>query len=232
MTWLRNNSDWVVELTIQHLLLSLAAILASVVLAVAAGRVAYVLPRVRQPILAAASVLYAIPALPLLIVIPLVLGLPLRSPATLVVALTVYGTALLVGTVVDAFASVDPGVRDSAVAMGHGRVALFWRVELPLAVPVLLSGIRVAAVSTVGLVTIGALVGISSLGTLLTDGFQRGITSEILTGVVLTMVLALCLDGLLVALGRLLTRWQPRRTRRSRPSRRAATPSGATEVVA
>ncbi|WP_110240272.1 ABC transporter permease [Nocardioides gilvus] len=225
MTWLENNSDWVVELTIQHLFLALAAIVASVVLAVAVGRVAYVRPRVRQPILAAASVVYAIPALPLLIVIPLVLGVPLRSPTTLVVALTLYGTALLVGTVVDAFSTVDAGVRDSAVAMGYGRQALFWRVELPLSVPVLLSGIRVVTVSTVGLVTIGALVGISSLGTLLTDGFQRGITSEILIGVLMTMALALALDGALVALGRLLTRWQPRRRRRAR------TPLGSTEVI-
>lgn len=216
MTWLENNSDWVLELTLRHLLLAGTATLASVVLAVTLGRLAHVRPRTRQPILAAASVTYAVPALPMLIMIPLVLGVPLRSPTTLVVALTLYGTALLVGTVVDAFDSVDASVLDSALAMGHGRRALFWRVELPLAVPVLLSGIRVTTVSTVSLVTIGALVGISSLGTLLTDGFQRGITSEITIGVVMTMALALLLDALLVALGRFLTRWQPRRTRRIR----------------
>lgn len=215
MTWLENNSRWVVELTLQHLLLAGSATVASVILAVALGRLAHVRPRVRQPVLAAASVVYAVPALPMLIVIPLMLGIPLRSPITLVVALTLYGTALLVGTVADAFDSVDAGVRDSAVAMGYGRGALFWRVELPLSVPVLLSGIRVTTVSTVSLVTIGALVGISSLGTLLTDGFQRGITSEIVIGVVVTMALALLLDGLLVAVGRVLTRWQPRRSRRA-----------------
>ncbi|MBE7325086.1 ABC transporter permease subunit [Nocardioides sp. Y6] len=215
MTWLGNNLAWVVELTLQHLLLAGAATVASVLLAVALGRVAYVSPRARQPILAAASVVYAVPALPMLIVIPILLSIPLRSPATLVVALTLYGTALLVGTVADAFDSVDAGVRDSALAMGHGRRALFWRVELPLAVPVLLSGVRVVTVSTVSLVTIGALVGISSLGTLLTDGFQRGITSEIVVGVAMTMALALLLDALLIALGRVLTRWQPRRGRRA-----------------
>lgn len=215
MTWLGNNSGWVAELAFQHLLLAGAATVASVILGVALGRVAYVRPRTRQPILAAASVVYAVPALPMLIVIPLLLGMPLRSPATLVVALTLYGTALLVGTVADAFDSVDASVRDSALAMGHGRRALFWRVELPLSVPVLLSGVRVVTVSTVSLVTIGALVGISSLGTLLTDGFQRGITSEIVVGVTMTMVLALCLDGALIVVGRVLTRWQPRRGRRA-----------------
>jgi osmoprotectant transport system permease protein len=211
VTWLQNNGSWVVELTVRHLLLAVPSIAAAVVLAVALGRLGHRVPRLRQPVLALASVVYAIPALPLLVVVPLVLGIPLRSPLTLVTALTLYGTALLVGTATDAFDSVDPRVRDTATAMGHGRRALFWRVELPLSVPVLLSGVRVVTVSTVGLVTIGALVGISSLGTLLTDGFQRGITSEVAIGVGLTMVLALLLDGVLVLLGRLLTPWQPRR---------------------
>lgn len=216
MTWLQNNSSWVVELTVRHLLLALPSVVAAVLVAVALGRLAHRVPRLRQPVLALASVVYAIPALPLLIAVPLVLGVPLRSPVTLVVALTLYGTALLVGTAVDAFASVDEQVRDAATAVGHGRSAMFWRVELPLSVPVLLSGVRVVTVSTVGLVTIGALVGISSLGTLLTDGFQRGITSEVAIGVGLTMLLALLLDGLLVLLGRLLTPWQPRRARARR----------------
>ncbi|WP_019146279.1 ABC transporter permease [Aeromicrobium massiliense] len=211
MTWLQNNAAWVVELAWRHLLLALPAIAASVVLAVALGRVAHRRPRLRQPVLALASVVYAVPALPLLIVVPLVLSIPLRSPLTLVVALTLYGTALLVGTATDAFDSVDGQVRDAATATGHGRSALFWRVDLPLSVPVLISGVRVITVSTVSLVTIGALVGISSLGTLLTDGFQRGITSEVAIGVGVTMALALALDALVVVLGRVLTPWQPRR---------------------
>ncbi|MBA4609123.1 ABC transporter permease subunit [Aeromicrobium sp. Marseille-Q0843] len=211
MTWLQNNWSWVVELTLQHLALAVPAIVASVALAVPLGRLAHRRPRLRQSVLGLASVLYAIPALPLLIVIPVVFGIPLRSPLTLVIALTLYGTALLVGTATDAFVAVDEGVRESARAMGYSRRAMFWRVDLPLSVPVLLSGIRVVTVSTVSLVTIGALVGISSLGTLLTDGFQRGITSEVVTGVVVTMALALLLDGTLLAVGRALTPWQGRR---------------------
>lgn len=210
MTWLENNWTWVVELTLQHLALAVPAIVASVALAVPLGRLGHRRPRLRQIVLGTASVLYAIPALPLLIVIPVIFGIPLRSPVTLVIALTIYGTALLVGTATDAFIAVDERVRESARAMGFGERALFWRVDLPLSVPVLLSGIRVVTVSTVSLVTIGALVGISSLGTLLTDGFQRGITSEVVTGVVMTMALALVLDGLLLALGRALTPWQDR----------------------
>lgn len=211
MTWLENNWPWVIELTVEHVLLAVPAIVASVIIAVGLGRIAQRVPRLRPAVLGAASVLYAIPALPLLIVIPAVLGISLRSPFTLIIALTIYGTALLVGTATDAFDSVNEHVRESAEAMGYGPRSLFWRVELPLSIPVLLSGIRVVTVSTVGLVTIGALVGISSLGTLLTDGFQRGITGEVVIGIVLTMALALVLDGLLVLLGRALTPWEPRR---------------------
>ncbi|WP_313404611.1 ABC transporter permease subunit [Aeromicrobium sp.] len=220
MTWFRNNWSWVVELSLQHVALAVPSILISLVAAVALGRAAHRVPRLRQSVLGSASVVYAIPALPLLIMIPALAGISLRSPLNIVIALSLYGTALLVGTAADAFDSVDPHVREAAEAMGHGRRAMFWRVDLPLATPVLLSGLRVVTVSTVGLVTIGALVGISSLGTLLTDGFQRGIMSEVVIGVGVTMILALALDGLLVLLGRALSPWEPRRVRRqSQPMR-------------
>lgn len=208
MNWLRHNWPEVVDLTLAHLLLSLPAIVLSVVLAVPIGRLAQRLPRIGAPLLGAASLLYAIPALPLLIVIPAIFGTPLRSSATMVIALTIYGVALLVRTAADAFASVDASTRDAALAIGHSPRSLLWRVDLPLAFPVLLSGIRVVTVSTIGLVTIGALIGVSSLGTLLTDGFQRGISGEVVTGVVATVVLALLLDAILVLVGRALTRWR------------------------
>ena len=92
---------------------------------------------------------------------------------------------------------------------------MLWRVDLPLATPVILAGLRVATVSTVGLVTIGALIGVPSLGTLLTDGFQRGIVAEVATGVAMTVALALVLDALLILAGRALTPW----TRSSSPAR-------------
>ncbi|MFG3340039.1 ABC transporter permease [Glycomyces sp. NPDC048151] len=207
MNWLTLNWPQVVELTRDHLLLSAPAILLSVLIAVPIGRLAQRRPRLGGALLGAASLLYAIPALPLLIIIPVVFGIPLRSPATMVIALTVYGLALLVRSAADAFASVDPRVREAAVAVGHSPRSVFWRVDLPLAVPVLLAGVRVVAVSTVSLVTIGALIGVPSLGTLLTDGFQRGIPAEVATGVVATMLLALLFDAILVTAGRILTPW-------------------------
>lgn len=214
MTWLDLNRDLVVELLWQHLLLAVPAVLISVVVAVVLGRVAYRWPRIGSVVLGVASLLYSVPALPLLIVIPVLLSIPLRSETNLVVALAVYGTALLAGTAADAFRSVDTRVREAAEAMGYSPRGIFWRVDLPLSLPVLVSGIRVVTVSSVSLVTIGALVGISSLGSLLTDGFQRDIREEVLTGVVLTMVLAVVLDLLVVTAGALLTPWQ--RTARTR----------------
>lgn len=220
MRWLENNWPWVLELTLQHVALAIPSIVVSLVLAVALGRVAHRVPRLRHVVLGGASMVYAIPALPLLIVVPAAVGIPLRSPVNLVIAVALYGSALLVGTATDAFDAVDARVRESAEAMGYGRRGMFWRVDLPLATPVLLSGLRVVTVSTVGLVTIGALVGISSLGTLLTDGFQRGLMNEVLVGIGVTMTLALLLDGLLVLGGRRATPWESRRSHGTTPSAR------------
>ncbi|MCX6399917.1 MAG: ABC transporter permease subunit [Propionibacteriales bacterium] len=216
MTWLDLNRDLVLDLLGRHVRLAVPAVLISVVVAIALGRLAWRWPRVGTVVLGISGLLYSIPALPLLIVIPVLLSVPLRSETNLIVALAVYGTALLAGTAADAFRSVDERVREAAEAMGYSRTGLFWRVDLPLALPVLVSGIRVVTVSTVSLVTIGALVGISSLGSLLTDGFQRNIREEVATGVIGTMMLAIVLDLAIVAIGAALTPWQQRRTKKQK----------------
>ncbi|MDJ1370329.1 ABC transporter permease [Gulosibacter molinativorax] len=213
MTWLSANWPQVVSLTIDHLLLSLPAILVSILVAVPIGRLAWRRPRLGRPVLVAAMLMYAIPALPLLIVIPAIFNVPLRSEATMIIALSIYGTALLASTAADAFTSVDSRVREAAIAIGHSRMGMFWRVDLPLAFPVLLSGIRVMTVSTISLVTIGALIGVPGLGMLLTDGFQRGIGAEVATGIIATVALALIADGLLLLLGRAVTPWSRARHR-------------------
>jgi len=207
MTWLRHSWPQVLELGLAHLALALPAIALSVLLAVPLGWLSSSYPRLGGPLATVTSLLYAVPALPLLVVVPVVLGVPLRSATTVVTALTVYGVALMVRSASDAFTSVDATARAGAVAVGHSRRSLFWRVELPLATPVLVAGLRVVSVSTVSLVTIGALVGVSSLGTLLTDGFQRGIVAEVATGVLGTCLLAVLLDVLWLALGRAATPW-------------------------
>lgn len=227
MTWLSTGWPQALDLAGRHLALTVPAIALSVLLAVPLGRFAHRCSRLGGVLLGGASLLYAVPALPLLIIVPVLLSLPLRSPLTMVAALTVYGVALLVRTAADAFGAVDAQVRQSAVAVGHSARSTFWRVELPLAVPVLVSGVRVVTVSTVALATIGALVGIPSLGFLFTDGFQRGIAAEVLTGAVATVALALLLDAAVLLAGRAMAPWHgPARTIGRRPgSRRIAVPA-------
>lgn len=228
MTWLVTGWPQAVQLALVHLALSLPAIILSVLIALPLGVLANRRPRLGGALLSIAGLLYAIPALPLLIIVPALLGIPLRSPLTMVVVLTLYGVALLVRSVADAFGAVDQTIRQAAVAIGHSPLAVFWKIEIPLAIPVILSGVRVVVVSTVGLVTIGALVGISSLGTLFTDGFQRGIAEEVLTGIVLTVALAMLLDAVVVIAGRILTPW----TRAISPGSKSADrhPAAAVEV--
>lgn len=230
MSWPLANWQVILGAAADHLLLSVPAILLSVLIAVPIGRLAFRAPRFGGPVLAVASLAYAIPALPLLILIPAILGTALRSWQTMVVALTVYGVALLVRTACDAFTAVDPQLRDAAVAIGHSPRSVFWKVDLPLAIPVLISGIRVVAVSTISLVTIGALIGVRSLGSLLTDGFQRGIAAEIWSGVIATVLLALLLDALVLLLGRALTPWT-RRVVAAAPAAASAAPAAAPLAV-
>lgn len=207
MTWLFNNGDLIGQLVVAHLLIAIPPIILSFVISVPIGWVANRFSWSRGSLLTVLGLLYAIPSLPLFIILPLIIGTGLRDSINLVVALTLYGIALMVRTTADGLASVDPDVRQSASAVGFSARSQFFRVELPLAGPVLLAGIRVVAVSTISLTTVGAVIGIDSLGSLFTDGFQRGITVEIFTGIVLTIILALGVDGLLVLLGRVLMPW-------------------------
>ena len=208
MNWLSQNLHIVGQLLADHLVLSIPPILLSLIISVPLGRLAAGSPRLRTPLLTGTGLLYAIPSLSLFVIIPPIFGFELRSPATMITALTVYGCALLVRGAADAFASVPEDVRLAAAATGHSRWAMFWRVELPLAGPVLLSSLRVVTVSTVSLVTVGAVIGISSLGTLFTDGFQRGIDASIITGIVLTVAVAFVLDAACMLVARFAMPWQ------------------------
>lgn len=208
MTWLEHAWPQVLALLSAHLLIALPAVALSALIAVPVGLFAHRVPAVGTPLLSALGILYSIPALPLVIIVPAIFATPLRSAATLIIALTVYGVALLVRTAADAFAAVDDATREAARAVGHSDSTLFWRVDLPRALPLLIAGIRVVSVSTVGLVTIGALIGVPSLGTLFTDGFQRGIFAEVVTGLVLTIALAFVLDLVWVLVARFGAPWQ------------------------
>ena len=207
MSWVLANIPQVEAYLVAHLLQVVPAVLATFVLSLPLARLAQRVAPLRALIVSGASLMYAIPSLALFVILPLVLGTGIRDVANVVVALTLYGLALLVPTAVEALEAVDQRVRDAATAVGMGPARRFLTVELPLAGPAILAGLRVVTVSTVSLTTVGAVLGVRSLGWLFTNGFQRGLTAEILTGLVVTVLLALVLDGLVVLGGRVLMPW-------------------------
>lgn len=205
--WLMHAWPEVLDLLRAHVLLSVPAIVISVLVAVPVGLFAARHPRVGNTVVQVTSLAYTIPALPMLVIVPFIVAVPLRSQINVIIALCVYGIALIVRTATDAFRSVPEEVRTAAVAQGMSPSQIAWKVDMPLAIPVLISGLRVLCVSTVGLVTIGALIGVSSLGSLFTDGFQRNITAEVVVGIVAVVLLAVLFDVACLILQRLCTPW-------------------------
>lgn len=210
MNWIANNVPTMASLLLAHVSLSLPAIVLAILAAIPLGWMAHRSTRIRGPFLSAVSLLYAIPSLALFVLVPPLVGLELRSAANVVIVLAVYGVAILVRTSCDAFDAVPADVRQAADACGYSLWKRFWSVDLPLAFPVTLAGIRVVVVSTISLVTVGSVIGVRSLGTLFTDGFQRGIVPEVLAGLVLTVALALAMDALCVLAERVAAPWARR----------------------
>lgn len=224
MNWLANNWPLVLELSVQHIRLSILPILVGFVISIPLGWLAYRFKLTRGLLLTVAGLLYTIPSLALFVILPPLLGISFLSETNLTIALTIYAVAIMSRSVSDALGSVDPAIRQSATAVGYGSWRRFWAVEFPLAGPVILAGLRVAAVSTISLVTVGILIGVDSLGYLFTNGSQRRIVLEILSGVLAVMIIALLVDFLLVLLGRALMPWAPRRTVRPKLERLPVVP--------
>ncbi|MBD2762060.1 ABC transporter permease [Kocuria sp. cx-116] len=208
MNWLSNNWSTVFELTGTHLLQSVIPVVVGLLFSVPLARLATGSTWLRPLFVTGSSLLYTIPSLTLFVVLPLILGTQVTSLINVIVALTLYVIAILVRSCVDAFEAVDKDILQAATAMGYKPVRRFFGVELPLAVPVMIAGLRVATVSNISMVSVGAVIGIQSLGTLFTDGLRRSIMSEILVGIVATVILAVVLDQLLRLIGHVLTRWR------------------------
>ena len=211
MNWLGENLPLVLSLSVDHLRQCLAPILLGLVLSVPLGWVAFRYARTRGVLLAATGILYVIPSLALFALLPPLLGISFLSETNLTIALTIYAIATMTQFVSDAFGSVAPETRSAAAAMGYSAWGRFWKVELPLAGPVILAGLRVTAMSTVSLATVGVLIGVNNLGYLFTNGYQRQITAEILSGVLAVALIAIVLDRVLLLAGRALMPWQERR---------------------
>jgi osmoprotectant transport system permease protein len=207
VNWVLDNLDLIGALTLEHIRLSIAPIVLGLVIALPLGWLAYRFSLTRGLVLSIAGLLYTIPSLALFVLLPPILGISFLSELNVTIALTIYAVAIMARSVADALGSVDETVRQSATAVGFSPWRRFWAVELPLAGPVILAGLRVTAVSTVSLVTVGILIGVQSLGYLFTNGLQRRILEEIAAGVVMTVVVALAFDAVLLLLGRLVMPW-------------------------
>ena len=207
MTWVLGNLEQIRELTLEHLWFALLPVVIGLLLAIPLGWLANRSRLGRALTINVSGLLYTVPSLALFVLLPPLLGTRILDPINVIVALTIYVVALLVRTVADALSAVPTVIVNAATAMGYTPLRRFLAVELPLSVPVVLAGLRVAAVSSISLVTVGAVIGFGGLGRMFTDGFQRDIPEEIITGIVLVLLIALVVDGLLLLLGRALTPW-------------------------
>ncbi|MET0198796.1 ABC transporter permease [Rhodococcus sp. RS1C4] len=207
MRWLVDNFDVVLDLTKTHLYLSLVPLLIGLAIAVPVGTLVRNVSWIRRITLTVASIAFTIPSLALFVTIPAILGTRILDEINVVIALAVYSTALLIRVVPEALDSVPFAVVDSAQAMGYTSLRRAIGVELPLALPVLVAGIRVVAVTNISLVSVGSVIGIGGLGQLFTQGYQRDYPDQIVAGIISIVFLALIFDAALYLLGRRLTPW-------------------------
>jgi osmoprotectant transport system permease protein len=209
--YVESNRDRIVTALTEHISLTAQAVLLAALIAIPLAVLAYWFRPLTGPILAGAGVLYTIPALAVFAFIAPYLGIGSR---TVVIPLAVYALLMIIRNTLTGLVQVPAEVRDAAQGMGYGRLVQLLRIELPLALPGILTGLRLATVATVAMTTIGVLVGHGGLGQLILGGFRNNFfKAEILTGTVLCVALALVLDLLLLGLGRLATPWSRRTVR-------------------
>jgi osmoprotectant transport system permease protein len=205
--WLLGHLDEVAELSLNHAYLAGVPLVLGLLLAIPVGWLARRHRLLYTPLVVGTGLLYTIPSLALFILMPLVLGTGILDPVNVVVAMTIYTVALLTRTVADGLGAVPDAVTQSATAMGLRPVRRLLTVELPLAVPVVSAGLRVAAVSNVSIVSVAAVIGVQQLGSLFTDGFNRDFLAPIVTGLVACVLLSLLFDVVIVLVTRVLTPW-------------------------
>lgn len=202
--YVEDRNQQITDALVQHVAITLAALLLGVAIAFPLALVARRYPRLESAVLSLSTGVYTIPSLALL---PLLVPFTGLSAATVVIGLGLYALTILVRALLDGLRSVPDDVREAARGLGYNRARMLTRIELPLALPVAMAGLRVAAVSTVALTTVGTLVAYGGLGNLIAHGVQRDFRAELLTAAVLCVLLAVLLDAVLVVLQRVLTPW-------------------------
>ncbi|WP_319457706.1 MULTISPECIES: ABC transporter permease [unclassified Mycobacterium] len=218
MNYLLTHLDDAWELTVIHLWLSLLPLVLGLVIAVPLGALVHRTRLLRRLTTVTASIIFTIPSLALFVVLPLIIPTTILAPANVIVALTLYTVALLVRAVPEALDAVSPAVLDAATAVGYRPLSRMLKVELPLAIPVLVASLRVVAVTNISMVSVGSVIGIGGLGTWFTDGYQSDKSDQIIAGIIAIFLLAVVVDTLIMFAGKAITPW----TRAGQVSRRAA----------
>jgi osmoprotectant transport system permease protein len=203
-SWVGDHLDDIRGYLVQHVELTGLALLFGLLLAFPLALAAFQWPRLYGPILGLTGVLFTIPSLALFILLIPFTGLRIQ---TALIGLTIYTLLILVRNMVEGLRGVDRDVREAAQAMGYTRARQLFQVELPLALPVIMAGVRIATVTTIGLVTVTALIGWGGLGRLFIDGFTLNFSTPIVVGIVLSAALAFAADLVLVAVQQRLTPW-------------------------
>jgi osmoprotectant transport system permease protein len=202
--YLQDRRSELVDATTQHLEITVVSVLLGVVIAFPLALLARRLPRLESGILGVTTAIYTIPSLALL---PLLVPFTGLSATTVVIGLALYALTILVRSMLEGLRSVPDEVRESATGLGFGSTRLLLKVDLPLALPVIMAGLRVATVSTVALTTVGSLVAYGGLGNLIKDGVSTNFRAELMAASILCVVIAVVLDLLIVLTQRLLTPW-------------------------
>jgi osmoprotectant transport system permease protein len=207
MKYLIDNFAEIMGSTRTHLYLALVPLALGLIIAIPVGALVRRVSWLRRITVTVASLSYTIPSLALFVIIPPLAGISTIDPLNVIMALTVYSTALLVIAVPTALDSVSPTVIDAADAVGFSSLRRTLTVDMPLAIPVFVSSLRVVVVTNIAMVSVGALIGVGGLGKLFTQGYQRDYPDEIIAGIIVTLALALIFDRLVYALGRWSTPW-------------------------
>ena len=207
MHYLLNHLDTAWALTLIHLRLSLIPVALGLLIAVPLGALVWRHTVLRRITTLTASIIFTIPSLALFVVLPLIIPTRILDEANVIVALTLYTTALLVRSVPEALDAVDAHVRDAASAVGYTRLRQLLKVELPLSLPVLFAGLRVVAVSNISMVAVGSVIGIGGLGTWFTEGYQSDKSDQIIAGIIVIFGLAVVIDTIILVAGRAITPW-------------------------
>jgi osmoprotectant transport system permease protein len=202
--WVWSHGDKIWMRLMQHVRLTVIAVVIGLLISFPLGVLAHRYRAAYTPIVWVTGLLYTIPSLALYVIFIPITGL---STTTAEIGLVSYTLLILIRNIVVGLSGVPEDVKEAARGMGYTRRQLLWRVELPLALPAIVAGVRIATVSTIGLVTVAALIGRGGLGQFILEGLQTFFNTEIVVGAVLSVALALVADALLLGTQKVLTPW-------------------------